>query len=111
NLILQPIIENAIKHGVRQSFGHVQIVVSAKLENEKLSLGIKNTGGERRNNGDGNKEGLGIKNTRERLKSAYGSDGSFDLRHTPDGWTVAIIEVPILMTAESLILEYHNDEG
>jgi hypothetical protein len=99
NLILQPIIENVIKHGVGQSFGQVQIVVSARHENGKLRLQIKDNGESWQGNGDGYAEGFGISNTRARLKSAYGSDGQFDLTRAQDGWTVASLEMPLVTEA------------
>lgn len=98
NLILQPIIENAIKHGVRQSFGQVQIVVSARRENERLSLQIRDNG-ENWGQGGDHSEGFGLTNTRARLKSAYGADYLFDLRRTADEWTVATLEIPLIMAA------------
>lgn len=102
NLILQPVIENAIKHGAGQSFGKVQIVVSAKHLDGELRLQIKDDGETWHSNGDDYKEGFGIRNTRERLQSAYGADARFDLSRTADGWTVASLHMPFVITAEDL---------
>jgi sensor histidine kinase YesM len=102
NLILQPIMENAIIHGVGQSLGQVHIVVSARREDDKLSLQISDDGERPPRNGDGYQEGDGIRNTRERLKTAYGSAQSFELKRTPDGWTAAVIEMPFVTAAENL---------
>jgi two-component system LytT family sensor kinase len=102
NLILQPLIENAIKHGVGQSFGQVQIVVSANQKDGRLCLHIKDNGEGTNTGGNGHKEGFGIRNTRERLESAYGSDARFDLTRAQDGWTVAVLEMPLLNEATDL---------
>lgn len=102
SLILQPAIENAIIHGVDQSFGQVQVIVSARLEDGKLCLQIRDNGEQAPDGGDGYVEGLGLMNTRERLKTAYGSDGRFELRRTPDGWTVAAFEIPFVRPAENV---------
>jgi sensor histidine kinase YesM len=102
NLILQPIIENAIKHGVNQSLAQARIVISAKLDQGKLYLRIKDNGDGWQGNGDGYQERVGIKNTRDRLKSVYDAAARFDLRRTPDGWTYAILELPFIPASEKL---------
>lgn len=105
NLILQPIIENAIKHGVRPISSQVRVIVTAELKDGKLRLQIKDNGRGWPDNGGGNRERVGIRNTRERLESTHGQDGRFDLRRTPDGWTVATIEMPFIKAAEQLNAE------
>ena len=102
NLLLQPIIENALIHGVGQSLGPVQVVISAGREDGKLILRIKDNGAGLKGNCDGYKEGFGIANTRARLESAYGPDHRFDLRREPGGWTTAAFELPFVVTEESL---------
>lgn len=96
NLILQPIIENAIDHGVRQSSDRVQIVVSAQRDNETLHVQIKDNGASWQSDGSGYKDGVGISNTRARIKSAFGLSGQFDLTRAQDGWTVALLKLPFV---------------
>ena len=96
NLLLQPIIENALIHGVGQSLGQVQVIISARCETGKLYLNIKDNGDGLQSNGDGYEEGFGIANTRARLKSAYGSNHRFDLKREPGGWTAAVFELPFV---------------
>ncbi|HEX8284214.1 MAG TPA: histidine kinase [Pyrinomonadaceae bacterium] len=95
--ILQPSVENAIKH--RQSFDRVQIVISARQEGGKLRLQIKDNGDQWRGGAEGRAEGTGIENTRARLESVYGSDYSFELTRTRDGWTAAVFEMPLVTLA------------
>ena len=102
NLILQPIIENAIKHGIGQNPGPGEIAVSAKRKNGKLCLQIKDNGAGLPNNGNGCKEGFGITNTRARLKSTYGFDYRFELMSAPDGGTEVILEMPFVATEENI---------
>ncbi|HEX7315706.1 MAG TPA: histidine kinase [Pyrinomonadaceae bacterium] len=99
SLILQPLIENAITHGVGGSFGSVQIVISARRKRGRLSLKVSDNGEGTPADGDTYVEGLGLTNTRERLKTAYGSSGHFELRRTPGGWTEAVLELPFVTTA------------
>jgi two-component system LytT family sensor kinase len=100
-LILQPLVENAIKHGVRRSVAPVRIVISAAVEGRKLHLSVKDDGGGWRGDGDGYEEGVGLGNTSKRLKSVYGGAASFDLR-AEDGWTVAMLELPFIPAAEGV---------
>ncbi len=97
NLILQPIIENAIKHGIGQSFEQGQILVIAKREDKKLCLQIKDNGAGLQNNSNGNKAGFGITNTQARLKSSFGSDYCFELRGLSDGGTLVILKIPFIL--------------
>lgn len=99
NLILQPLIENAIKHGVRQTVAPVRIVISADLEGERLHLRVKDDGGGWRGGG-AFEEGVGVRNTRSRLASVYGDAAGFDLRAV-GGWTVATLELPFIPAAET----------
>jgi two-component system, LytTR family, sensor kinase len=72
NLILQPIVENAIRHGVGRAVGAGRIEIEAGRENGRLRLCV-------RDNGPGwtepaNGDGVGIANTRRRLRQLYGDD-------------------------------------
>lgn len=65
--MLQPFVENAIKHGMRSSPDFLEISISAICNNGKLTIQI-------RNNGQwiaSNEEGLGIKNVFDRLQNAF----------------------------------------
>ncbi len=70
NLILQPLIENAVKYGIYESLGDVTISVTAKVENDILRLYMTNdfdpNGISKRG------KGIGLKNVRERLRVIYG---------------------------------------
>jgi two-component system LytT family sensor kinase len=99
SLILQPVVENAIIHGVDQSFGRVEVVVHARREGDSLRLHIRDNG-EQEPDGGGYAEGFGIRITRERLNTAYGPRGGFELTRTPDGWTVADFRLPFAAAPE-----------
>jgi two-component system LytT family sensor kinase len=90
NLILQPMVENAIKHGITPKAEGGTINISAKIENENLILEISDNG-----KGNGNeeiKEGIGIKNTRKRLNQIYADKFLMDISSQADkGFSVKIL--------------------
>jgi two-component sensor histidine kinase len=95
NLILQPIVENAIKHGVAKVEGVGRITLRGRVDGSQLVLSVENNapladvGG-----GSGDGTGVGVRNTRARLSHLYGDDQSFELRAGDAGTTIAEIRLP-----------------
>ena len=91
NLILQPIVENALEHGASRLKGEGLIEISSERRGEQLVLSV-------RDNGPGLREqmqaGVGVGNTRARLAQLYGSAGTLTLTSPPEGGTVAEIALP-----------------
>jgi LytS/YehU family sensor histidine kinase len=90
--ILQPLVENAIKHGVEPREEGGRVTVTARREGDSVDLEV-------RDNGDGLagaiREGTGVRNTRERLQHLYGADRQrFALTPAPDGGTIAAVVIP-----------------
>jgi len=92
--ILQPLAENAIRHGVAQSSSAGVVNVSAFRVNGHLRIEMFNSG----RVGDSNGLGIGLRNTRERLEQLFGADQQFDLREARGG-VVASITMPFRETA------------
>lgn len=91
-MLMQPLFENAFKHGVERSRGIERIRVSARRESDALLLEIHNTGSVL----DGEwRAGVGFSNCRERLRVRFGGDGSCDLLAGADGGVVARIRLPL----------------
>ncbi|MBI5768001.1 MAG: histidine kinase [Verrucomicrobia bacterium] len=92
NLLLQPIVENAILHGVAPKTGPGRVEVRGRVEDGQLLLEVRDDGP---GLGDGTKrakEGVGLTNTRERLAKIYGTHGQLSLRSEPGrGVAVQII--------------------
>ena len=91
NLLLQPIVENAILHGIAPRPGPGHVDVSGRVEGGNLFLEVRDDGlgfdGTKRA-----KEGIGLANTRERLTKIYGAHGQLLLRSEPGrGVTVQIV--------------------
>jgi LytS/YehU family sensor histidine kinase len=90
-LILQPLVENAIKHGLSSSPGAGRIEIRARRDDGRLLLSV-------RDNGPGPaagpaSNGVGLANTRARLSQMYGGD-RLTLRAHADGGAVAEVEIP-----------------
>lgn len=91
NLILQPLVENAVKHGVSRLRGEGRIEITAHRSDGRVVLAV-------RDNGPGlspaPREGVGVRNTRERLEQLYGDAQSFALRPGGEGGTEAEVSLP-----------------
>jgi signal transduction histidine kinase len=93
NLILQPIVENAIRHGIEPHARPGKIHLSAHRENGQLILQIRDNGnGIPANN---KRQGIGTSNTRLRLQQLYGDRQSFVLENTPPAGLLATIKLPL----------------
>lgn len=102
-LILQPLVENSIRHGIGESAQSAQIEVAAFCEGGRLVLEV-------RDNGSGvaavanreNAPGIGIRNTRARLMQLYGDQQSMSFYDVKPRGITARIEIPSRATADSV---------
>ncbi|MGA9772665.1 MAG: histidine kinase [Blastocatellia bacterium] len=97
NLILQPIVENAIKHGIapRTESGHIEI--EARRFNGTLQVQVTDNGPGLSSNGNSGrilKEGVGLSNTQARLQQLYGTHQRLDLANTARGGLTVTLEIP-----------------
>jgi sensor histidine kinase YesM len=97
NLILQPIIENAIRHGVACTAKPGRIEIRATRRNDSLLVqvkdngpGISTSGGPRKEGG----EGVGLSNTRARLERLYGGAHRLELANVSEGGLLVTLEIP-----------------
>jgi sensor histidine kinase YesM len=96
NLVLQPLVENAIRHGIapRKSAGQIEIKASRK--NGMLMVSIQDNGpGLSRTQRKILPGGLGISNTRERLRQLYGNHHRFEMINAPEGGLIVTLEIPV----------------
>ncbi len=90
NLILQPLVENAIKHGIEPRSRRGQVRVRAERHNGSLRLVISNDGDAATAGGSTRPGvGIGLANTRARLESLYGRNHRFQLDDR-DGFSVSL---------------------
>jgi len=99
SLILQPLVENAVRHGISCRPGAGRIEIRARRAGARMQLEIRDDGpglSPQRANGTG---GIGIRNTRERLKERYGAAAELTLRTLPEGGTAALVSLPCEVAA------------
>src|SRR6267143_3691967 len=80
--LLQPLVENAIRHGVVPNGNVAEISIAAVREGERLHLEVRDNGPGL--NGGASGGGLGLANTRARLQELYGPSHRFELTNVPD---------------------------
>jgi len=92
DLVLQPLAENAIKHGVSTRTGAHHISVRAHRRDARLELTVEDDGVE--GVPADVREGIGLRSTRRRLAHLYGDDCALTLTARPDGGARATVSLP-----------------
>ena len=95
-LLLQPLLENVFKHGVEPTVEHVRIMVSVRREAGSVEIVIANSGfllaSEQR-------DGVGLRNCRERLSIIYGNTASLLVHNEGDGVAARVL-IPLPATIQ-----------
>jgi LytS/YehU family sensor histidine kinase len=101
NIILQPLVENAIKHGIslRTTPGTVRLAVNR--QQERLHLEIANDGADLAPPADRHSTGIGLANTRSRLTKLYGDDYRLDFIRQPAGGMLVTLDLPWRLANQS----------
>ncbi len=100
-LILQPLVENAMRHSVDSNAGTSRIQIMAHLQNGQVLMEVRDDGKDPdKISGQNGAAGVGLKNTRARLSELYGEDYNFNLSRGENGWTTARIVIPFLPAKE-----------
>jgi signal transduction histidine kinase len=96
-LVLQPLVENAVRHGVEPRESGGRVWVEAVARDGRLRLSVRDDGA-----GPAGpvRDGVGLANTRERLRHLYGADQAFALGARPGGGCEAVVELPLRFTRE-----------
>jgi len=92
NLILQPLVENALRHGLGHKPGPVNVRISARREDGQLYLRVDDDG--LGLPATGVPDGVGLANTRSRLQVLFGDDAQLELGAIPGGGTRAEVRLP-----------------
>lgn len=93
-LILQPIVENAIRHGIGRSSSAGRILISASKINGTLELRVQDDGPGLSRSDSPEDEGIGLANTRARLQQLYGQDARLEIENCDRGGVVVTIHIP-----------------
>lgn len=112
-LVLQPLVENAVRHGIAplESGGHLRI--EARTAGDRLLLRVEDNG---RGLGDGVstrdlcQSGVGLSNTHARLEALYGDAFRFDLKRSDGGGCAVILDLPLRMQTNTNHLPEANDQ-
>jgi len=106
SLLLQPLVENAIKYAVSAQEEGAEISIGAQLVGQRLRITVSDTGPGLQIDAGGpsrfqsamgsrpSSTGVGLSNIRDRLAQAYGQDHRFEIRTPADGGFTVIIEIP-----------------
>lgn len=93
-MMLQTLVENAIKHGVQKAIGWGFIEINTSLTDDKLYIKIRNTGQLYSTESDSESGGFGLKNTTQRLDILYGNEASFKIFQEDNLTVCAVITIP-----------------
>jgi len=102
SMILQPLVENSIKHGLARKIGGGRITITTALRDRQMLIEVHDDGlgmsEERLEQAFG--EGIGLSNVNERLRTIYGEACQLRLKSTPGQGTSASIEIPEIAVPE-----------
>ncbi|MEO7512935.1 MAG: histidine kinase [Gemmatimonadaceae bacterium] len=111
NLILQPLVENALKHGVGRSEAMGHITIRARRVGDRIVLSVQDNGPGLGDAAVPPSEGVGLSNSRGRLAHLYGSEQSLELRPVASGGVVAEVSLPYHTAADLRIAGVSEPEG
>jgi len=95
SFLLQPLVENAVRHGLVPKASGGSLRIQARLEGNALCLAVEDNGVGPRAGKPGRMGGLGLANTRERLAQHYGSRGRFEAGARPEGGFRVAMVLPL----------------
>jgi LytS/YehU family sensor histidine kinase len=95
NLILQPLVENAIKYGVGATRGPVNVTLDVTAADGQVRLRVRDDGDARTADGHPSSGGVGLSNVRHRLAVLYGSRAKFSAGPLEPAGFEAIVEIPM----------------
>jgi len=91
-MMLQTLVENAIKHGISKQVSGGTVTIVSKMKNRYHQVVIRNTG---RLDKSGNDDGFGLLSTRNRLQLLFGEEAHFNIREINGNMVEAILHIPL----------------
>jgi signal transduction histidine kinase len=92
--LFQPLVENALQHGIARRAGAGLLRITARREGDELVLSVRDDGPGVATRHARRGHGVGLANTRERLATLYGDRGRLELMDTPEGGAEAVVRIP-----------------
>ena len=93
-LILQPLVENAIKYGVAPARRPITVTIRARRERDRLQIAVENEGEPAGRSSATSGTGVGLRNVHDRLRARFGSDAAIHCEAAADGGYVARLDMP-----------------
>lgn len=100
NLVLQPLVENAIRHGIEPHRKPGRVALAARRDGNDLHLEVRDNGAGLKPDGSF-RMGIGLSNTRARLEQLYGRRQRFEFHEAPDGGLAVRISIPFRSPVDS----------
>jgi two-component system, LytTR family, sensor kinase len=102
NMLLQPLVENAVRHGVAPHPGPGRVEITAARDGQRLGIVVRDTGaGISAKTPNEERSGVGLRTTRERLEKLYGTAQELALVNVPGGFETRVM-LPFRRHADSL---------
>jgi signal transduction histidine kinase len=104
-LLLQPLVENAIRHGISRKPGAGEIVITSSRQGTDLVLEVRDTGPGFNHSSDNTRTGIGLANTRARLEQLYNAGQTLSLEDADGGGALVRVRLPFrIVTQEATTL-------
>lgn len=95
SLIIQPLVENALRHGIESKTGIGEVDVQVARERDRLWIRVRDSSSGAPSDAAGTEgAGVALANTRQRLRHLYGEEHRFDLIATETGGAMAVLAIP-----------------
>ena len=110
-LILQPLVENAVRHGISAVSTAGVLDVSASRDGSRLRLLVRDDGPGMSAGSKSPGTGTGLRNTRERLAQLYGDRGLMSITDAPGGGTIVTVDIPVVPNGNGQSSAHVGDNG
>ena len=95
SMFLQPLVENAVRHGVSPLAEGGKVAIKCTLHEGRLRIVVENSGRRDAEKRNANANGIGLSNTAERLKTLYGKSHTFSMDWPESGGCEVTVELPL----------------
>ena len=93
-LLLQPLVENALRHGAARRAGPATVAICSRRDGDMLRLAVEDDGPGVDDPATAMGSGVGLSNTAERLRTLYGNTGGLTLTNRAEGGLLVVVQLP-----------------